>query len=408
MPAPKFVGHLDANCFYVSAERARDDYLIGVPVGILGNQGACVIAKSGEMKSEGVKTGEPIWDAVKKCPGGIYIKREFRWYEMLSKMMLGVVKEFSPRVEFYSIDEFFFESSPPKGKTHQEYATAIRDAIWERVRVPVTVGIARSRTLAKLISDSAEPFGAVAVLDREGEVELMRRLPVTEISGISGRRERRLSPWSITTCLDLANADRRLVHQVLTASGEALWWELNGESVLPINATRPRHKSLSRGGSLGEASSDPMIIHAWLVRNLERLIEELVYQEVRAGRLGVQLWYKDGTFRESWGSLEAPSAAFDVLLDVARVCLRRDWVPRASASKMEVVASQLTPRSTCQMGLFDGIGGRAERVATLKREVNSKRGRFLLRSGATLPLVGVYGDKSNGYDICDIRGKMCF
>src|SRR5947209_14027539 len=82
------VGHLDADCFYVSAERVRDPFLLGKPVGVLGNQGACVIAKSYEMKKAGVRTGEPIWEAAKKCPLGIYIKRDFRWYEVLSRRLL--------------------------------------------------------------------------------------------------------------------------------------------------------------------------------------------------------------------------------------------------------------------------------------------------------------------------------
>ena len=83
-------------------------------------------------------------------------------------------------------------------------------------------------------------------------------------------------------------------------------------------------------------------------------------------------------------------------------------MPRATACKMEIVAAKLTPRSMCQMGLFDGVGDRDERVSTLKREVNERHGRFVLRSAATLPLVGAYGDASNGHDICDLRGKMCF
>jgi DNA polymerase V len=75
---------------------------------------------------------------------------------------------------------------------------------------------------------------------------------------------------------------------------------------------------------------------------------------------------------------------------------------------MEVLAAKLSPRSMCQMGLFDGIGDRAEKVAAMKRQINERHGWFVLGSAATLPLVGVYGDKSNGYDICDVRGKMCF
>src|SRR6516162_9233105 len=109
MRSPAAVGHLDADCFYVSAERVRDYFLCGKAVGVLGNQGACVIAKSYEMKHAGVKTGMPIWDAIRLCPQGVYVKRDFRWYEILSRRMLDVVRAFSPRVEYYSIDEFFFE-----------------------------------------------------------------------------------------------------------------------------------------------------------------------------------------------------------------------------------------------------------------------------------------------------------
>ena len=169
MRTPVAVGHLDADCFYVSAERVRDPFLVGKAVGVLGNQGACVIAKSYEMRAAGVKTGEPIWEALERCPQGIYVKRDFRWYEVLSRKMLALVGEMSHLVEFYSIDEFFFAATPLRGRTFQETAEVIRDRIWNAFRVPVTVGIARTRTLAKLISDAAKPFGALAVLDKATE-----------------------------------------------------------------------------------------------------------------------------------------------------------------------------------------------------------------------------------------------
>ncbi|MHC5544803.1 DNA polymerase Y family protein, partial [Singulisphaera rosea] len=169
----QLVGHLDADCFYVSAERVRYHHLVDMPVGVLGNQGACVIAKSYEMKAAGVKTGEPIWEALKKCPDGLYVKRDFRWYEVLSRRMLEIVRDLSTRVEYYSIDEFFFDATSPRGEAPEAYAKRIRDRIWEELRVPVTVGIARSRTLAKLISDSAKPFGFKAVLNRDEEERLL-------------------------------------------------------------------------------------------------------------------------------------------------------------------------------------------------------------------------------------------
>ncbi len=261
-------------------------------------------------------TGMPIWEALVKCPKGIYVKRDFGWYEVLSRMMLAVVRDFSPRVEYYSIDECFFVATPIRGRTFQQTAEALRDRIWEVVRVPVTVGIARTRTVAKLISDTAKPFGALAVLDEKAEATLLASRPVTDITGIAGRREARLLPWGIRTCLDYAQADRRLIRGLMTATGEALWWELNGEAVQPIHPQRPPHKALSRGGSFGESTASPVVLFAWLVRNLERLIEELHYHGVCAGRLTIYVIYRNGQSRNGQCNLTVPSDRFDTLLDV--------------------------------------------------------------------------------------------
>lgn len=406
------VGHLDADCFYVSAERVRDSFLEQKPVGVLGNQGACVIAKSYEMKAAGVKTGEPIWEARAKCPLGVYVKRDFRWYEVLSHEIRAIVRDVSPRVEYHSIDEFFFQATADQGRSFGATAEALRDRIFAETRVPVTVGIARTRTLAKLISDAAKPLGALAVLDPLDERDLLADRPVTEITGIAGRRARRLEPWGIRTCLDLARADRRLVRELLTASGEALWWELNGEPVQPINVNRPAHKALSRGGSFGQATLDPIIIYAWLVRNIERLIEELEFHGVMTGRVAVWVGYKDGRSALGQANLTVPSDRFDVLLDAARPCLRAAYIPGALAWKMQLVAERLVPRGRVQLGLFDrdspAEADQADALAATKREVNLRHGRFALRSGATLPLAHLYGDEACGFDICDVRGKSCF
>lgn len=87
------IGHCDADCFYVSAERARRPHLAELPVGVLGNHGAAIIARSYEMKACGVSTGMAIWDAVPICPAGVYVKRDFEWYEVLSRLMLDVAKQ---------------------------------------------------------------------------------------------------------------------------------------------------------------------------------------------------------------------------------------------------------------------------------------------------------------------------
>ena len=99
--------HVDADCFYVSCERVRYPHLIGEPVGVLGNQGACVIARSYELKKKGVTVGMPIWEAKKLCHDAIFIKRDFLWYEVLSLEMQKILKSYGEDLEFYSIDESF-------------------------------------------------------------------------------------------------------------------------------------------------------------------------------------------------------------------------------------------------------------------------------------------------------------
>jgi nucleotidyltransferase/DNA polymerase involved in DNA repair len=402
-----FVAHLDADCFYVSAERVRHPHLTGKPVGVLGNNGACVIAKSYEMKAMGVKTGTPIWDAVKLCPEGVYVKRDFHWYEVLSRQLLGIVGTVSPRVEYYSIDEFFFEVT---GNRADLSATAvrIRDHIREAAGLPVTIGIARTRTLAKLFSDTGKPFGAVAVLSRDHERELLARLPVTEISGIAGRRAARLAPYGIRTCLDLADADGRLVNRLLTKTGHEIWLELNGTPVTPIRPERPPHQVLARGGSLMGDVSDKTVLWAWCVRHVERLIEELKYHNVRTTALEVAVAWKEVGSTAGTAPLPTATDRFDELLDAARVALRHAYVPRGVATHLHVAATELRRGKGVQLTLFDTPDPKREAVAAVKRAINERYGRFKVRSGMTLHLPAVYRDPANDYDICDVRGKICF
>jgi DNA polymerase V len=413
MPTPKasscpLIGHLDADTYYVSAERVRFPFLRGKPLGVLGNQGACVIARSAEMKKASIQVGEPIWDAKAKCPDGIYLKRDFQWYEVLSRRMLEVVKTFSPSVEYYSVDEFFFAVHAPQGQSPQTYAEAMRDCIMQEVKVPVTVGIARTKSLAKLVSDTAKPFGAYAIANPDAEAELLASFGVEEITGVAKRRARRLNAYGLWTCKDFAKADCRLIRQLLTVTGERLWWELNGQPCQPLHTRRPAHKMLARGGSLGETTADHDRVWAWAVRNLERLIEELDYHQVNVGRLGVWLGCIDDFSVATDVRLDAPSARFDLLLEALREGIRRTWVPGRFIMRMNIMASDLHCRHETQLGLFDPPAARDHALAEVKKQVHARVGRFKLRSGVTLPLKANYDDPAQCYDICDIRGKQCF
>jgi len=397
-----YVAHLDADCFYVSAERVRHPCLKGKPCGVIGNQGACVIAKSYEMKAAGVKTGEPIWDAVKKCPDGVFLKRDFRWYEVLSKKMLEAVRRRAPTCEYYSIDEFFFRVERP------DVARDLQITILQEAGLPVTIGVARSRTLAKLFSDTVKPFGVRIVTDVDTERALLATLPVEEISGIGRKRAAKVIARGIRTCLDFAHVDRRLIRQLLTKTGEDVWWELNCYNVQPIRPDRPAHQFISRGGSIGGASGDLNKIKGWLARNVERLVEELSFHEVRPGKLTLAMSVRDG---ESVGGdvrLESHTRRFDLLAAALGRTFARVWRPGLIVSHMYLIAGDLRKDGYVQRSLFDPPDEPEASVAEAKAAVNDKYGRFAVRSAATLYIPEMYKDRSHEFDVCDIRGKICF
>lgn len=403
------IGHLDADCFYVSCERVRSPCLLGQPVGVLGNQGACVIAKSYEMKCLGVKTGMPIWESVKCCPQDIYIKRDFRWYEVISRQMLHLLHQVSPAVEYYSIDEMFFHAEQlPQvfGKPLPQAVEALQQRVLHEALVPVSIGVSHSKTLAKLGSDTAKPFGRLLLLEPDEIQKFLRDRSVEEISGIGERRRVKLAAHGILTCWDFAQADRRFIRKLLTIKGEQLWWELHGDAVQPILTKRPPHKMLGRGGSLGEATADRDRLTAWLVRNLERLIEELDYHQVFTDRLAIFLGFKEGG---GWGrsmALPEATARFDILLAAAKAMLEEGL--GRQVNRMHLLAEKLSYRHLVQRNLLSQADPRAERIALAKRLVNEKVGRFAVRSGETLFLPDVYADESQAFDICDVHGKLCF
>ena len=190
---------------------------------------------------------------------------------------------------------------------YQGYAVTIRDRIMEAVRVPVTVGIARTKTLAKLISDSAKPFGAKAVLDRESELKLLGLAAGDR--DIGNRRAAR------EAAIPLGHPDvprpgqRRPTAHPESAHGEGrsvvVGTERRSRLADPSQADAPQ--AAVAGRQFRRVDRQAEVIYAWLVRNLERLIEELEYHEVRTGRVVVWVGYRDGRAGEGSSGLVTPT-----------------------------------------------------------------------------------------------------
>ena len=199
---------------------------------------------------------------------------------------------------------------------------------------------------------------------------LLRGRPVEDITGIAKKNAAKLAAHGITTCEQFAAADRAFIRWLLTKTGEDLWWELNGTPVLPIQVKRPDHKFISRGGSIGAASRDPARVKAFVVRNVERLIEALVHYKVCCDHLILSLLFKDAPERSLRSSLLGSRADFEALLEAALHLLPLVWQPRtALVHYMHVIAANLRPLAQRQKSLFE-----QPKLADIKAHDQQSRG----------------------------------
>lgn len=400
MPLPfRVYGHVDVDAFYASAAQVRNPFLMGKPLGVLSNQAYFVIAKSLELKKYGVKTGEPLPDAIAKCPHAIFVKRDFAWYNALSDRFHAFMRKMvSPVCEEYSVDECFFVM--PQYEDASTFADKVRGLVKKYIGLPVTVGLGRSKTLAKLISDTAKPHGAKAVLTEAEEHKLLGNLAVTEVSGIAGRRARRMEPYGIKTCLDYINTPVARIRQILTVEGAKLWNELRGDPVSKVQTERQRYKILTRGGSIGSATNKPDRAWAFVVKNLERLIEELHRHQLKTGRVEFHLEQRSYDYQMyhfgTGSNLEVPTDRFDLLVDVFEQLFRRTYQRHLLVSRMHLLAHRLEPAAVAQRGLFDPSDEPERTLAITKRRINTDVSRFAIRSGATLPIKDWYDDPALG------------
>lgn len=402
----KIIAHVDSDCFYVSCERVRDKTLVGKPVAVLGNQGACVIARSYELKPYGVKVGMPIWKAKQLCPEATYVKRDFQWYGAVSHAMQDIFKSYSERVEFYSVDESFIDFGNYRGDLY-ELGLRIQNEILEKLQIPVSVGISLSRTLAKIASEKNKPFGQT-IVTQENLEEFLKSCAASEICGVGRMLSKRLDKEGINTCYDYVKTPNKIIKNILNKPGEEIWYELQGKSILEIKDVRPQRKVISRGGSLWGHHKDPKYIFGFLMRNLERFCESLLKEEVEVKNFTLVL--VDGKDGSTKYSQELPDYTndFEMMTLALKKAFKELFVPGNTYSYCHLIGAPIRSISGKQLSFFELSDPQKNKLYKVKQLINSEHGLFTVRSASTAYANKVFHDKTSDYEIVDIEGKICF
>jgi nucleotidyltransferase/DNA polymerase involved in DNA repair len=182
MVKQRVIALVDCDSFFVSCEQKRNPSLKGKPVCVISNKEGCVISRAREAKQMGIRMGEPLFMAKKEHPKGIYIVADHEYYSFVSAQVMMILKDFSPYVQIYSVDEAFVDFTGLKNlykKNYYRLAQYLRKRILDEVDIPVSIGVSSTKTLSKLASDKAKKVKNGIYLI--GKRKIIRELKNTKI-----------------------------------------------------------------------------------------------------------------------------------------------------------------------------------------------------------------------------------
>lgn len=289
---PQAIALVDCDSFYVSCELILNPNLRGKPVCVLSNNDGCVVSRSKEAKALGIKMGEPAFIAKKKFPDAIYLSSNYHHYGQTSEKVMSILREFTPDVEVYSIDEAFLDLTGIRQvfkKPYIEIARDLREEILKRVGIPTSVGVSLSKTLAKISTRIAKENSSVLTIPGKELREILPKIPVESIWQIGLNTSALLKKHGIKTAYDFAVQDEKWVEKTLTKKGLELQQEICGYSVWKVDPIGQEIKGIQRTKSFASCTSDKEFIRGSLHYHLHRALLELRTKNLKATLLTIML-----------------------------------------------------------------------------------------------------------------------
>jgi len=387
---------VDGNNFYVSCERVFDPGLEGRPVVVLSNNDGMAVSRSAEVRALGVKMGTP-WFQMKDLArrhGIVALSSNYPLYADMSDRMMAVLSQFSPDQEVYSIDEYFLGLDGFASRDLVAYAQAMRRRVRQWVGIPVCVGIAETKTLAKLANHCAKKnlAGADGVCDfgRMSDEELSRlfsTIAVDEIWGVGRRLSEQLTGRGIATVEALRRADAKTLRREFSVVLERTAMELNGTPCLELAEAVPNKQQIISSRSFGRYVHELGALGEAVASYIAIAAEKLRSQGSLAGM--VQVYIRTNPHKadspQYQRSLTIPlSLASDDTLRLTQAALwglKRIYRPGFAYQKAGIALLNLSAAGSVQRDLFAKARDNTRLMAAMDR-INGIWGRGTLRSAA--------------------------
>lgn len=386
--AKQIIFHIDANSAFLSWTAAYRVMVLGekedlrnIPSVVAGDRTSrhsIILAKSIPAKKYSIQTGEPLFQALEKCPTLKIVEPDYGLYVDASRRMISLLRQISPSVEQYSIDEAWADMTgteqlygPPVQAAHM-----LRQRIHRELGFTVNIGVSTNKLLAKMAGDFEKPNRVHTLFPEEIPTKLWP-LPVRELFSVGNSTERKLCRMGIYTIGDLAGADSKELRRKLGKSGLTIWHFANGRSADAVRAEAAENKGYGNSVTLPRDVMDLITAKQVLLSLCETVGTRLRRDRKSGGCLTVTLRTAD--FRYFTHQLQL-NGATDVTADLYQAACRAFealWDRQTPLRQMGIQVSKLARESYCQFDLFSPAAPeRSEQKAILDTTVDALRQRF--------------------------------
>lgn len=376
-------GLVDCNNFYASCERVFNPSLKGKPVVVLSNNDGCVIARSNEAKALGIKMGIPAYQIkdLVSSHGVAVFSSNYTLYGDMSGRVMSMLAELSPEIEVYSIDEAFLnlDGITALGSLGRKMV----DSVTRGTGIPVSLGVAPTKTLAKIANKFAKKYPAYnqfCIIDSEEKrIKALQLTEIGDVWGIGRRQAAKLQKEGIKTAYDFTQFSGAWVRKNMTVVGERTWKELQGISCIDMETAPPAKKQICTSRSFGKMLTDIDTISEAIASHASTCAKKLRHQHSYATSLMV--FIHTNNFREDlpqyWRNivlhLPVPTNDTQEIVRYALSGLKSIFLNGYQYKKAGVIITEITEGA--QLGLFDHVDrDKQERLMQAIDKINGEHG----------------------------------
>ena len=362
------------------------------PVVVLSNNDGCIIARSNESKQLGIKMGEPVFKAreiIEKHNVNVF-STNFALYGDMSKRVMTLLASLSPEIEIYSIDEAFMNLAGIKKCF--EIGLHMRDTVKKHTGIPISIGIASTKTLAKVANHCAKRFTkkGVYVLKRKDHIsDILKSMPVSKLWGVGSRYSRMLRSYGVDNAHEFVSLDEKWVLEKMTVMGLRIQRELKGESCISMDINPSPKKNICTSRSFGVKVRDFQSLKESISSHAARCAEKLRLEKGCARYVSVVI--KTNPFSDSDYYCGYKSSSFDVptndtldIINAAENILRSIYKKGLEYKKSGVIVGDIIPQNQVQLNLFDMDEKRIKRkkLDSTVDIINQAMGRSTIHIGS--------------------------